>query len=140
MVPEQKPGTKMETCKTCNGQGKIHVQQRTIFGNIATTKVCEVCLGTGEVPKEVCETCKGKGVLRLEEEISINIPAGIRDGEMIRMTGHGEAISKGTTGDLYIKINVAAHPVFKREGNDIRMELNLKLSDASLAPNILFKP
>ena len=127
-----KTGSKIETCKICNGQGKIRESKRTIFGNIANTKICEVCLGTGEVPKEICETCKGKEVLRREEEVSIVIPAGIRDGEMIRMTGYGEAISKGTTGDLYIKINVASHNVFKRDGNDLVMSLNLKLSDALL--------
>jgi molecular chaperone DnaJ len=127
-----KAGSKMETCKHCNGQGKIHEQKRTIFGTIANTKICEVCMGVGEVPKEICEKCKGKGVLRREEEISIVIPAGIRDGEMIRMTGHGEAIFKGTAGDLYIKINVTPHPVFKREGNDLVMNLNLNLSDALL--------
>lgn len=127
-----KAGTKMDTCKTCNGQGKIHEAKRTILGNISTTKVCESCFGAGEVPREVCDTCKGKGVLRREEEISIAIPAGIRDGEMVRMSGLGEAISKGTTGDLYIKINVAPHAIFKREGNDLVMNLNLKLSDALL--------
>jgi len=127
-----KTGSKMETCKHCNGQGKIRESKRTIFGNIANTKICETCLGTGEVPKEICESCKGKGVLRREEEVSIVIPAGIRDGEMIRMTGYGEAVSKGTTGDLYIKINVTPHPVFKREGNDLVMDLDLKLSDALL--------
>jgi len=127
-----KIGTKMETCKHCNGQGKIREQKRTIFGNIASTKICEICHGSGDVPHELCDKCKGKGVLRKEEEISIVIPAGIRDGEMIRMTGYGEAISRGTTGDLYIKINVASHPVFKREGNDLVMNLNLKLSDALL--------
>jgi molecular chaperone DnaJ len=127
-----KASSKMDTCKNCNGQGKIHEQRRTIFGTIANTKICEVCLGTGEVPKDACDICKGKGVLRREEEISIVIPAGIRDGEMIRMTGHGEAISKGTAGDLYIKINVIPHPVFKREGNDLVMTLNLNLTDALL--------
>ena len=127
-----KVGTKMETCKTCNGQGQIRESKRTIFGNIANTKICETCLGTGEVPKENCETCKVKGVLRREEEVSIIIPAGIRDGEMIRMTGYGEAVSKGVTGDLYIKINVAPHAVFKRDGHDLVMNLNLKLSDALL--------
>jgi molecular chaperone DnaJ len=127
-----KEGSKMETCKTCNGQGKIHEAKRTIFGTISNTKICDTCHGTGEVPKEACETCKGKGVLRREEEIALNIPAGIRDGEMVRMTGHGEAISKGTTGDLYIKINVAPHPVFKRDGHDLVMNLNIKLSDALL--------
>lgn len=127
-----KHGSKMQTCKNCNGQGKIHEQKRTIFGNIANTKICEVCMGSGEVPKDPCETCKGKGVLRREEEVSIIIPPGIRDGEMIRMTGFGEAISKGSTGDLYIKINVAPHPIFKREGNDLAMNLNLNLTDALL--------
>ncbi|MEK7471367.1 MAG: molecular chaperone DnaJ [Patescibacteria group bacterium] len=127
-----KIGSKIENCKHCNGQGKIRESKRTIFGNIASTKICEVCLGVGEVPHEMCDKCKGKGVLRREEEVSIAIPAGIRDGEMIRMTGYGEAVSKGTTGDLYIKINVAPHPVFKREGNDLVMNLNLKLSDALL--------
>ncbi len=127
-----KAGTKMETCKHCNGQGKIHESKRTIFGNIGSTKTCEVCLGAGQVPKELCENCKGKGVLRREEEISIVIPSGMRDGEMVRMTGYGEAISKGTTGDLYIKINVIPHPVFRRDGNDLVMNLNIKLSDALL--------
>ncbi len=127
-----KAGTKMETCKNCNGQGKIHEAKRSFLGVISTTKICEKCMGAGEVPKEVCEKCKGAGVMRKEEEITINIPAGIRDGEMIRMTGMGEAVSKGSTGDLYIKINVAPHAVFKREGNDLVMNFNLKLSDALL--------
>lgn len=127
-----KPGSKMETCKHCNGKGSIHETKRSFLGTISSNKICDVCFGSGEVPKEHCETCKGKGVLRREEEISIAIPAGIRDGEMIRMTGHGEAIAHGTTGDLYIKINVAPHPTFKRDGNDLVMNLNLKLSDALL--------
>lgn len=127
-----KSGTKMETCKTCNGQGQVREIRRTILGQIESKKVCETCLGTGEVPKEKCEKCHGKGVLRKEEEITLNIPAGIRNGEMVRMTGMGEAVAKGTAGDLYIKINVQPHPVFKREGHDLVMNLNLKLSDALL--------
>ena len=127
-----KAGAGIAACRTCNGQGKIRESKRTIFGNIASTKVCEVCLGAGEVPKEICESCKGKGVQRREEEVSIVIPAGIRDGEMIRMTGFGEAVSKGTTGDLYIKVNVVPHAVFKRDGHDLIMNLNLKLSEALL--------
>ena len=125
-------GSTMATCKRCNGQGKIHEAKRSFLGTISSTKICEECNGTGEVPKELCDKCKGKGVLRREEEISIAIPAGIRDGEMIRMTSVGEAISKGTNGDLYIKINVTSHPVFKRDGHDLIMNLNLKLSDALL--------
>lgn len=127
-----KHGTKMEKCKTCNGQGKVHEVKRTILGAISSTKICETCFGSGEIPKEVCEKCHGKGVLRQEEEIALNIPAGVRDGEMVRMSGMGEAVSKGTSGDLYIKINVAPHPVFKREGSNLVMDLNIKLSDALL--------
>ena len=125
-------GSKMETCQKCNGQGKIHEMKRTILGSISSARVCDTCGGTGEVPKEACEACRGKGVLRREEEISIVVPPGIRDGEMIRMTGMGEAVQKGTSGDLYIKINAASHPVFKRDGNDLAMSLNLKLTDALL--------
>jgi len=113
----------METCKHCNGQGKIRESKRTIFGNISNTKICEACLGTGEVPKELCETCKGKGVLRREEEISIVIPAGIRDGEMVRMTGYGEAVSKGTAGDLYIKINVKFPSKISKKAHELLEEL-----------------
>lgn len=127
-----KEGTRMQTCKICNGQGKIREIKRSFLGNVSTTKTCEVCLGSGQVPSEKCEKCKGTGVMRREEEISVVIPAGIRDGEMIRMSGMGEAISKGASGDLYIKINVVPHPVFKREGNDLVMNLNLKLSEALL--------
>lgn len=127
-----KQGTKMQTCKTCNGQGQIREAKRTILGTISSTKTCNECLGSGEVPKEVCINCRGAGVLKKEEEISILIPMGIRNGEMIRMTGMGEAVKGGTPGDLYIKINVIPHSVFKREGNDLVMNLNLKLSDALL--------
>jgi molecular chaperone DnaJ len=127
-----KQGTKMQTCKTCNGQGQIREAKRTILGTISSTKTCNECLGSGEVPKEVCSNCRGAGVLKKEEEISILIPMGIRNGEMIRMTGMGEAVKGGTPGDLYIKINVIPHSVFKREGNDLVMNLNLKLSDALL--------
>ncbi|MBI5139558.1 molecular chaperone DnaJ [Candidatus Nomurabacteria bacterium] len=127
-----KTGSGMITCKKCNGQGKIHEAKRSFLGVISSTKICEECHGAGEVPKEACEKCKGKGVMRREEEISIVIPMGIRDGEMIRMTGHGEAIPRGTAGDLYIKINVAPHGVFKRDGSDLVMNLNLNLSEALL--------
>ena len=127
-----KSGTGMVTCKKCNGQGKIHETKRSFFGVISNVKTCEECHGTGEIPKEFCEKCKGKGIVRSEEEISVVVPMGIRDGEMIRMAGHGEAISRGTAGDLYIKINVTPHETFKRDGNDLVMNLNLNLSDALL--------
>lgn len=101
-----KKGTKMETCKTCSGKGKIHEVKRTILGNINNTRICESCFGEGEIPKEVCEECRGKGILKKTEEISIPVPAGINNGETLRMTSQGEAVFKGTKGDLYIKINI----------------------------------
>ncbi|MFA5841028.1 MAG: DnaJ domain-containing protein [Candidatus Paceibacterota bacterium] len=118
-----KAGSKMETCKHCNGQGKIHEQKRTIFGNIGSTRACEVCFGAGEVPKEKCETCKGKGVLRREEEVSINIPAGIRDGETVQMTGYGEAASRGTTGNLLIRIRVKIPSKISKKARELLEEL-----------------
>ncbi|MEJ0002172.1 MAG: DnaJ C-terminal domain-containing protein [bacterium] len=126
------PAPRWRTCKHCNGKGTIHETKRSFLGVISSTKTCEDCGGSGQIPKEKCEKCKGMGVLRKEEEITVVIPAGIRDGEMIRMTAMGEAVSHGTPGDLYIKINVASHAVFKRDGSDLVMNLNLKLSDALL--------
>lgn len=118
-----KAGSKMETCKYCHGQGRIHEQKRTIFGNIGSTRACEVCFGTGEVPKEVCEKCKGKGVLRREEEVAINIPAGIRDGQTLKMSGYGEAVSRGTTGNLLIQIKVKIPSKISKKARELLEEL-----------------
>jgi len=127
-----KQGTIMKKCATCNGQGQIRETKRSFLGNFTNVKTCEECLGSGEVPKEKCSECKGIGVLRNQEEIEVRIPAGIRNGEMIRLSGMGEAVKRGTPGDLYIKINIAPHPVFKRDGSDLIMNLNIKLTDALL--------
>jgi len=118
-----KPGTKMDTCKYCNGQGKIREIKRTILGNISSTKTCEECLGSGEVPKEKCDTCKGKGVIRKEVEIPINIPAGIQDGQTLKVTGSGEAIKSGKTGDLYIKINIKTPSKISKRARELLEEL-----------------
>lgn len=126
------PGTEFKICPTCNGKGKINEVKRSFIGSFSTVSVCEACRGTGKIPKEKCTKCKGAGVLRKEQEISIKIPAGIDDGEMIRMTGNGEAISGGVPGDLYVKIHVKRHPLFRKEGNNLVMDLGIKLSDALL--------
>jgi molecular chaperone DnaJ len=125
-------GTKMETCKKCNGQGKVKDIKRTIFGQIQSVSVCPECHGKCEVPKEKCEACKGHGILNAKEDIKINIPAGINSGEVIRMTGMGEAVQNGHSGDLYIKILVKPNKIWKREGYDLVMTHDIKLSDALL--------
>lgn len=127
-----KKGTDFITCSTCNGNGRIRETRRSIVGTFQTVRECDICNGTGQVPKEKCETCLGAGVVRSEDEIVINIPAGIQNGEMIRMTGRGEAIAQGTPGDLYVKIHVKPHPSIVRDGSTLSTSLHIKLSDALL--------
>jgi len=127
-----KPGTKMETCPKCNGKGKINDIKRTIFGAMQSVKTCDECHGSGKVPKEKCETCHGAGVLNTKEDIKISVPPGINNGEVLRMSGMGEAVQGGQTGDLYIKIFVKPNKIWKREGNDLIMTQDIKLTDAIL--------
>jgi len=125
-------GVAMEKCSVCNGQGSVHETKKTFFGTFTNTIECGTCYGAGEVPKEKCDKCGGVGVIKKEEEITIKIPAGIQSGEMIRLSGAGEAVPRGIAGDLYAKVHINTHPVFKREGNDLVMDLNIKLTDALL--------
>lgn len=127
-----KKGSEMITCTICNGQGKMHDVKRTVFGSFQSVRTCETCRGTGKVPKEKCNECRGVGVLNKREEIHIEVPAGISNGEMIRMGALGEAVSGGQSGDLYVKINVQADKVWKREGNDLVIKHSIKLTDALL--------
>ncbi|MBP6888146.1 MAG: molecular chaperone DnaJ [Candidatus Pacebacteria bacterium] len=127
-----RPGTKKKTCTTCNGQGKVRDVKRTFMGSFQTVRTCDVCNGQGQVPEEKCTDCRGAGVLSKREEINIAVPAGISNGEMIRMTGMGEAVQGGVVGDLYVKINVIPHKVWKREGNDLVINHEIKLTDALL--------
>jgi molecular chaperone DnaJ len=127
-----KPGSKMDICKICNGNGQVREIKRSILGNFSTVKTCDNCYGSGKIPSIKCTDCNGAGVRRIEEEININIPAGINVGEMVRMNGQGEAIRGGNPGDLYIKVNIGKHPLFKRDGLNLNMDLSIKLSDALL--------
>jgi len=127
-----KPGTELKTCTTCNGNGKIHEAKRSFFGTVSVMRLCPTCHGTGKIPKEKCASCHGAGVMRKQEEILLGIPSGIENGEVIRMTGRGEAILGGVAGDLYIKIYVKKHSSINREGNNLITKLNIKLSDAIL--------
>jgi len=134
-----KKGSAMETCGTCNGNGKIKEVRRSIIGSFSTVRTCDVCNGSGKIPKEKCETCHGKGVLKQNQEIQVKIPAGIEDGEVVRLSGMGEAVAGGTSGDLYIKIHVDRHSTFVKSGNDLVMTLRIKLSDALLGAEFLIK-
>ncbi len=125
-------GSEMVKCDTCNGKGQIREVKRTFFGQFETTSICETCRGTGKIPKVKCHVCRGNGILKKESEIKVKIPAGIDHGEMIRLSGAGEAVSGGQTGDLYIKIYVKKHTVFRKEGQNLLMDLNVKLTDALL--------
>jgi molecular chaperone DnaJ len=126
------PKTEMITCSACNGKGKIHETRRSIMGSFATVKTCDTCHGKGKVPKERCHVCRGNGIVNKQEEISIKIPAGINEGEMIRMPGAGEATIAGNSGDLYIKIHVKKHAIFAKDGSNLITDLNIKLSTALL--------
>lgn len=127
-----KPGTATKTCPECKGQGRIVENRRTILGTFAQERECDHCHGTGKVPEEKCTACKGNGVMRKQEEITIRVPAGIQNGEMVRLTGAGEAIQNGKAGDLYVRVHIEPHKVFKREGSNLVMNMNVKLTDALL--------
>jgi molecular chaperone DnaJ len=131
-----KPGTDVETCKACNGSGRIHETRNSILGQFTSVRPCAACDGTGKIPKEKCAECKGHGTLRKQEEMKINIPAGIDNGEMIRMPGQGEAIKGGTAGDLYVKVHVKPHATFRRDGSNLVMDLPVKLTDSLLGTTV----
>lgn len=127
-----KPGTEKTTCLTCGGDGRVNETRNSIFGTFSTVRTCSACHGEGKIPKEPCAKCHGEGVVNQQEEITVQIPAGIEDGQMIRLSGMGEAVARGTPGDLYVKVHVASHSVFKKQGENILMNLNVKLTDALL--------
>ena len=125
-------GSEMNTCPTCNGRGRVREARRSFFGTITTENVCNGCFGGGKVPQKKCQQCHGTGVHKKQEEITVTLPAGIEDGEMVRLSGMGEAVPGGHAGDLYVKVHVKKHERFRKDGNDLRTDLNIKLSDALL--------
>ncbi|MBX4197800.1 molecular chaperone DnaJ [Candidatus Parcubacteria bacterium] len=126
------PGTEMKTCASCNGKGKIHETKNSFLGQFTTVRTCSTCNGNGKIPVQKCKKCHGLGVYKKQEEFAINIPAGIDNGEVIRLTGAGEAVAGGVPGDLYIKVHVKKHPLFHKEGTNLVTDLNIKLSTALL--------
>jgi molecular chaperone DnaJ len=134
------PGTKVVTCPKCHGQGQIRTQRRTIFGNIASSTTCDRCEGTGKIPEVPCKTCGGSGTLRQEKTISVKIPAGIGNGQRIRIAGEGEAGYRGSSpGDLYLVMQVQSHKTFERDGFTLNTELPISFTQAALGTKIIFK-
>lgn len=127
-----KKGSEKIDCTTCAGNGKVRETRQSIMGSFTTVRECDDCNGTGKVPKEKCTHCSGTGVSRTQNEISINVPAGIQNGEVIRMTGQGEAMPNGQPGDLYIKVHAESHATIKRDGSTLSTHLPIKLTDALL--------
>ena len=125
-------GSKLSQCGSCNGKGAIRETRSSFFGTFTSTRTCPRCHGRGEVPERPCDVCHGEGVAKREEEIRVVIPAGVTDGEMIRMPERGEAVPGSGAGDLYVKLHVRADKDFVREGNNLITMLPIKLSDALL--------
>jgi len=131
------PGTKLDTCATCHGTGKIQNIQRTILGNIRSTVTCPKCQGRGKIPQKPCATCKGAGIHRQVKHVTVKVPAGIDDGQRIRLRGLGEAGYQGSTaGDLYVRITVEAHNTLKREGEEIISEIPVSFYQAALGTRV----
>ncbi|MFP3124595.1 molecular chaperone DnaJ [Ectobacillus funiculus] len=132
-----KPGTSKDTCSHCGGTGQVSVQQNTPFGRIVNRRACEHCRGTGQIIKEKCTTCHGAGKVRKRKKINIKIPAGIDDGQQIRISGKGEAgINGGPPGDLYVVVRVRQHEFFERNGDDVICEMPLTFAQAALGDEV----
>ncbi len=135
------PGSKLEECKTCGGSGQVQRQRRTMFGVFAQNEICPDCRGTGERPEKNCTKCGGDGRVKEERTIKVKIPAGIADGQTIRMDGQGEAgyrpAGKGAAaGDLYITVHVRRHPDFERRGDDLFSRLEVSFTQAALGDSV----
>jgi molecular chaperone DnaJ len=132
-----RPGTKPETCSACRGTGQQEVVQNTAFGRIVNRRVCTVCNGQGKIIRDKCGECHGTGKVKRQRTIHVKIPAGVDDGAQLRISGEGEAGTRGgPNGDLYVVIRVKPHEFFEREGDDIYCEVPLTFAQAALGDEI----
>lgn len=130
-------GVKIITCPQCHGSGQIQQNQRTIFGVFATASICPTCHGEGKKPESYCPKCHGQGRLKNKKEIEINIPAGISEGETIKISGQGNVGAKNTmAGDLYISFKINPDKKFEREGYDILSQAKINISQAALGDKV----
>lgn len=132
-----KDKSSFQTCKTCGGQGAVRRVTNTILGQMQTTSTCPTCNGEGSVITSKCSVCHGDGVVRGEETITINIPAGVSEGMQLSMSGKGNAAPRGgVPGDLIILIEEIEHESLKRDGNNIIYDLHISFVDAALGTSI----
>ncbi|NOS68160.1 MAG: molecular chaperone DnaJ, partial [Candidatus Peribacteraceae bacterium] len=131
------PGAKLVTCEECGGTGQVVRQSQSFFGMLQQAVLCPKCRGSGKVPEKPCKTCSGEGRIAEDSNVSIDIPAGIADGQSLRIRGSGDAARQnGTSGDLYVRITVTPDKRFVRDGDDIRMEIVITVPDAILGTDI----
>lgn len=134
------PGTPIKECATCGGSGVVQRIQNTILGAMRTQSACAECEGEGKVISQKCRECRGAGVAMEEETFSVKIPAGIENGQSIRLSGKGEAGRKGApSGDLYVEVGVSRSQDFEREGDHIRSTLGISFSQAALGDTVYIK-
>lgn len=126
-------GFDKETCSTCHGSGSVTSEQHTIFGSFMTKTTCHDCGGIGTTFKRRCSKCRGEGVITQNKTITVKIPSGIDTGMRLRVSGKGEASPNGgENGDLYLEFTVSEHEYFKRDGDDIYLEVPINISEAAL--------
>ncbi|MCK5044293.1 molecular chaperone DnaJ [Candidatus Parcubacteria bacterium] len=131
------PGTKVKECFSCRGTGEVQQIKRTIFGQVARYIVCPECGGEGTKPEKPCNVCKGEGRFKKEEKFKIVIPAGVDTNQVLRVSGKGEAGRRGgEPGDLYARVLVKQHSVFKREGDHLYTVMPIHFSTAVLGGNL----
>lgn len=132
-----KAGTSAQTCPDCHGTGTVKVNQRTAFGVFQSTKACDRCGGKGKIIKDVCQSCMGQGRVRTVLNREVEIPAGIDDGQTLKVSGAGDAgVNGGGYGDLNIKVTVKPHEIFEREGFDVYTEIPISYMQAALGDEI----
>jgi molecular chaperone DnaJ len=132
------PGTTPMRCHQCNGTGEVRRVQQSILGSFVNVSTCPTCQGAGEVISTPCQNCRGSGQVRVSRTITVKIPAGVDDGTRIRLAGEGEpGLRGGPTGNLYVLLRVAQHPMFRRNGDDLVLELNINVAQAALGDEVM---
>ncbi len=135
-----KPGTSPETCKKCGGKGQVVFTQQSLFGVVRNVQACPDCHGTGKIIKERCSDCSGSGYISKRKKISVSIPAGIDNGQCVRIRDKGEpGVNGGQRGDLLVEVVVSRHPIFQRQDRDIFSTAPITFAQAALGGDVRIK-